>query len=293
MANQLKLQLMKAGLAVGATFTPTSVMHYLWTKMFTIRKRSLKPPHQQLLEEAVIQEMSVALFGQDSQKIVTYQWGQGAKTVLLLHGWESKAVDYYKLIPRLLDAGYQVLSLDFPAHGNSSGSQSSLPEFIMVLKAYLKQASKVDAIIAHSLGGTAAFTWLLEEAENTNEIQLQKLILMGSPFVPVRFFEGAFDFLGVHRRVRKRFYQKAKTKFGRGIQEYSLPTLDAGQLQAEVFGLYDDSDRVVNIKEAKTYHENNPQLHMHYFQGIGHHQMIKNEAIIQTCLKILNSHTPN
>ena len=288
MASQLKLQFMKAGLAIGATFTPTSVMNYLWTKMFTIRKRSLKPPHQQLLEEATVEEMKVPLFGQTSQSIVTYSWGKGAKTVLLLHGWESKAVDYYKLIPMLLKEGYQVLSLDFPAHGNSSGSQSSLPEFILVLKAYLKQASRIDAIIAHSLGGTAAFTWLLEETENAEAIQLQKLILMGSPFVPVHFFEGAFDFLGVHRRVRKRFYQKAKNKFGRGIQEYSLPTLKKEELKTEIVGLYDDSDKVVSIKEAKAYHQNNPQLHMHYFQGIGHHQMIKHEAIMETCLEVLS-----
>jgi len=279
---------MKAGLAIGATFTPTSVMNYLWAKMFTIRKRALKPPHQHLLEEATIGEIEVPLFGQTSQNIVTYSWGNGAKTILLLHGWESKAVDYYKLIPALLKEGYQVLSLDFPAHGNSSGNQSSLPEFILVLKAYLKKVSKIDAIIAHSLGGTAAFTWLLDETKDADAIQLQKLILMGSPFVPVHFFEGAFDFLGIHRRVRKRFYQKAKNKFGRGIQEYSLPKLAEKQLKTKIVGLYDDSDKIVHIKEAKTYHQNNPQLQMHYFQGIGHHQMIKNEAIIETCLEVLN-----
>ncbi len=292
MISQIKLRLMKVGLAIGATFIPTSVMHYLWAKMFTIRKRSLKPPHQKLLKEAITSELTVSLFDQVSDKIVTYEWGQGEKTVLLLHGWESKAVDYYKFIPRLLAASYRVLSVDFPAHGRSTGSQSSLPAFILALKTYLAQTSGIDAIVAHSLGGTAALTCLLNEAKNDQSNSIQKLILMGSPFVPVHFFEGAFDFLGVHRRVRKRFYKKAENKFGQSIHEFSLPKLASRQLHTQIFGLYDSSDKVVSIKEAKIYQQHNPELQMHYFQGIGHHQLIKSEAILETCLDILDSKIP-
>lgn len=287
MTSQFKLRLLKTGLAIGTVVTPTRVMNYLWDKLFTIRKRALKPPHQKILEDAETGTLEVTLFDENKQQIVTYVWGQGDKTVLLLHGWESKAADYYKLIPRLLEEGYRVLSLDFPAHGNSSGNQTSLPEFIKTVTQYFNQSQRVDAIVAHSLGGTAAFTWLLEQKDLKNALDVQKLILIGSPIVPVNFFEGAFNFLGIHRRIRNRFYQKAKRKFGKGIEDFALPVLESTNFQEKVVGLYDHSDKVVNIKEAKLYHQQNPNLSMRYFQDIGHHQMIKNKEIIASCMAIL------
>jgi pimeloyl-ACP methyl ester carboxylesterase len=259
-------------------------MNYLWGKMFTTRKRSLKPPHEKILAEAEQGSLEVTLFNNAKVRLTTYSWGTGKKTLLLLHGWESKAADYYKLIPLLVARGYKVLSLDFPAHGRSEGIQTSLPEFIKVVQAFMSQPPAIETIIAHSLGGTAAATWLGDQG-NT---QLKQLIMIGSPIVPKNFFEGAFNFFGIRNNVKALFYDKARRTFGKGIEDFTLQNEpNAHKQTAQVYGLYDVTDKVVSIEEVKAYTRQNSKMQMQYFDGIGHHQMIKNSEVIQACLGIL------
>lgn len=284
MKSNLKLQFIKTGLTLAAAFTPYKVMNYLWEKMFTIRKRALKPPHEQLLATATQSQLDVPLYDNRTAQVATYSWGEGDKTILLLHGWESKAADYYKFIPLLLAQGYKVVSLDFPAHGNSAGSKTNLIEFIAVVTQFFvaQSTSPVEAVIAHSLGGTAAFSWLSEQTQT----QVKKLIMIGSPIVPKNFFESAFDFLGVRRKVRDIFYQQAATTFGKRIDDLTLKPVNP-TATTQVFGLYDNTDHVVNIKEVKAYASASPALNIQYFTGTGHHQMIKNKEIMQASLDIL------
>lgn len=282
--NNLKLQLTKTGLALGALLTPYSVMNYLWGKMFTARKRSLKPPHEKILAQAEQGSFEVTLFDNAKVKLTTYSWGEGERTLLLLHGWESKAADYYKLIPLLVARGYKVLSLDFPAHGHSEGVQTSLPEFIKVVQTYMSQHPIIETIIAHSLGGTAAATWLNEQ----HNAQLKQLIMIGSPIIPKNFFEGAFNFFGIRNNVKALFYDKARHKFGKGIEDFALQNeLNTSKQTTQVYGLYDIKDKVVSIEEVKAYVTQNPTIQMQYFDGVGHHQMIKNSEVIQVCVDIL------
>lgn len=285
MTNNLKLKFIKTGLAIGAQVTPNQVMKYMWNKLFTARKRPLKSLHQAVLEQANTGYLTATLFNDETLELVTYTWGEGSKTVLLLHGWESKAVDYYQLIPQLLVRGYRVVSVDFPAHGNSPGKQSSLPEFIKVIHQFLQQEPLVEAIIAHSLGGTAALTWLLEQAQDTYPVK--KLIMIGSPIVPKKFFEGVFNFLNIRQRVRKLFYDRARNKFGKGIEDFTLQTLDNSITHAQIYGLYDATDRIVGVEDMKAYQKANHQLQVQYFQGIGHHHLIKDKEIINACIDIL------
>lgn len=284
MMNHLKLQLTKTGLALGALLTPHSVMNYLWGKMFTARKRSLKPPHEQILAEAKQESFEVTLLNNTKVRLTTYSWGIGTQTILLLHGWESKAADYYKLIPLLVARGYRVLSLDFPAHGHSEGQQTSLPEFIKVLQQYLNCHPEIETIIAHSLGGTAAATWL----SNQTNTQLKQLVMIGSPIVPKNFFEGAFNFFGIRNNVKALFYDKARNTFGKGIEDFTLQNKLNGSKQAtKVYGLYDTTDKVVAVEELKAYVSQNPTMQVQYFHGVGHHQMIKHPEVLQVCLSIL------
>ncbi|WP_299458867.1 alpha/beta hydrolase [uncultured Microscilla sp.] len=282
--SNLKLQLIKTSLTFGALFTPHRVMNYFWDKMFTTRKRSLKPPHTQILDTAKKGRFETTLFNNKPATIQTYSWGTGKQTILLLHGWESKAADYYKFIPLLLQQGYKVLSLDFPAHGNSDQIQTSLPEFIKVVRQYMQVHPEIEAIVAHSLGGTAAATWL---GEQTNA-KVKQLIMVGSPIIPKNFFEGAFNFFGVRHKVRTLFYAKARSTFGKGIEDFALANaLTTTNKATQVHGVYDIKDQVVSIDEVKIYANQNPAIHMQYFDGVGHHQMIKHPEVLQACLDIL------
>src|SRR4051812_46617824 len=49
-------------------------------------------------------------------------WGTGPK-ILLTHGWKDRGDHHQAFVPALRAKGFQVLALDGPAHGGSSGFQ--------------------------------------------------------------------------------------------------------------------------------------------------------------------------
>ena len=56
-----------------------------------------------------------------------------AQIALLVHGWESRATQMAPLVPDLQALGYQVIALDMPAHGHSSGSTTNVYAFAQTL----------------------------------------------------------------------------------------------------------------------------------------------------------------
>jgi pimeloyl-ACP methyl ester carboxylesterase len=55
-----------------------------------------------------------------------WEWGTGP-TVVLVHGWGSRAGRWATLAPSLLARRFRVITYDAPAHGTSPGRMASLP----------------------------------------------------------------------------------------------------------------------------------------------------------------------
>src|SRR4051812_26998235 len=55
----------------------------------------------------------------EGQELATWEWGTGP-TVLLVHGWGSRAGRFSALAAALVAAGFQVVAHDGPAHGTST-----------------------------------------------------------------------------------------------------------------------------------------------------------------------------
>ena len=46
-------------------------------------------------------------------------WGEGARTVYLVHGWGGRGAQLAALVEPLVEAGHRVVMFDMPAHGDS------------------------------------------------------------------------------------------------------------------------------------------------------------------------------
>ena len=88
-----------------------------------------------------------------------YRWGSG-KTVLLAHGWGSRA-SHMAFIGRYLAAsGFNVVAFDAPAHSsvdvNGKKTTSNMFEFCRAISAVTKNIGPVYGLIGHSLGAAAS-----------------------------------------------------------------------------------------------------------------------------------------
>lgn len=92
--------------------------------------------------------------------IATRSWGSGTP-VLLVHGWSGDQSDMFAYVPALTARGLRAVTLDLPAHGDSSGDFASIQDMATAIMAVVDHLdlsrSGADGFFAlgHSIGCAA------------------------------------------------------------------------------------------------------------------------------------------
>jgi pimeloyl-ACP methyl ester carboxylesterase len=140
------------------------------------------------------------------------QKGQGAKTLVFLHGFLEDHTIWLSLIEEFYQEDCKIYLLDLPCHGKSRfyGDYCSIPAIAQLLNSFFKAEKIQDAfVLGHSLGGYVG----LELAKLTN----LKLVLIHS-----NFWQDSIEKQG----DRNRFIEVARDNKIRLINEV-IPTLFA------------------------------------------------------------------
>lgn len=106
----------------------------------------------------------------------SYAWKGNDHIILLIHGWESNASRWEKMLPYLQKSGSTIVAIDGPAHGLSSGLEFNVPTYAAFIDVAAKKFQS-HAIIGHSIGGAASVYYQYKYQNN----RLQKMVLLGAP----------------------------------------------------------------------------------------------------------------
>lgn len=103
--------------------------------------------------------------------------GSGDRDALLIHGFNCDSGDWWEVAPRLVDAGYRVISVDLRGHGRSARDVDySLAAYAGDLMETVSRPPSVA--IGHSLGACVL-------AEAARELRPAKSILLDPPWSPI------------------------------------------------------------------------------------------------------------
>jgi dienelactone hydrolase len=94
--------------------------------------------------------------------IVTYGWGHGPDTVLLVHGWRGRASQFGPIVRELRAEGFRVVSFDAPANGESAGRHTDIRDYLAAIEALQARHGRFHLIVGHSFGALAALTAVRE-----------------------------------------------------------------------------------------------------------------------------------
>ncbi|MDB5283366.1 MAG: hypothetical protein JWO06_2441 [Bacteroidota bacterium] len=272
-------------LAIAGNIAPKTTIRVITKLMYSPTKRPLRPSHIECLNKAEKFKFLVPEFRNPKKKIKLscYSWGTGNKTVLLVHGWDAKALDFYKLIPALVDNGYKVVTFDGPGHGVSEGDRTNLVDFKEVMYKMIKEKIGIPyAIIGHSMGGGAAAYLLMDY-----DIKVKRLITITIPTVSKRYFEGLFAAVKAPLKLQKAFYQVMEEEFGEPIERYNLIERKEPIKAENILWIYDEDDEVVSIKDIRDFLVRRPQIKQLNVKGVGHYAVIKNKHVIEEIVSFL------
>ena len=215
---------------------------------------------------------------------VAWQWGDTAPWVVLLHGWGSHAARFGNFIAPLRAAGFSVIGIDAPAHGESPGRQSDLLRFRDCLAEVLRTHSPVHAVVGHSLGGGALLTVLAE----TREHHPDKICLFGVPSDMDYILESFAMMLSLEEPARDNLRKRFARRFGRMARDISVAAA-APHVRVPVLVVHDEEDNVAPIAQGMAVAAALPGATLLRTQGFGHSGALRDPATIERVVEFLRS----
>lgn len=93
----------------------------------------------------------------DGTPVVTYRWGDGPQTVLLVHGWRSRASRFASLVAALERPERTLVAFDAPGNGDTPGDRTSVLDYARIIRRLADRSPARPAVVAHSFGVLATF----------------------------------------------------------------------------------------------------------------------------------------
>ncbi|MCC3159884.1 alpha/beta hydrolase [Hymenobacter sp. 15J16-1T3B] len=213
--------------------------------------------------------------------LAAYEWNpQGQRTVLLVHGWEHRAAFWGILADGLVRAGYRVVAFDGPAHGDSPGRLTTLPEYARATQAVADWLGEVWGVVGHSFGA-ATTAGLPVHFNRAGTGTLPRLVLMSAPGDTPAVAQRFADLLGLSEAVVRRMARHIREQTGRDAESFNLTQAAGKARAARVLLLHDCQDESVPFAEAQAIARNWPGLVFHPTTGLGHNKIMRDQGVIR------------
>ena len=213
--------------------------------------------------------------------ILTYNWKGTGKTILLAHGWESNTHRWEVLINQLTALNYNIIALDAPAHGASSGKQFNAVIYSECIH-LTAEHYKADIIIGHSVGGMAT-GFYQNKYQNKN---LEKLILLGAPSEFTGVFKRYVDMMGYNKRIENGLNNLVLKRFNNLPSYFSLANF-AKNIDTKTLIIHDVEDKIIPYNDAQMIAENHKNASFITTTGYGHG--LRNEIVNNHILEYIAS----
>ncbi|WP_028871166.1 alpha/beta fold hydrolase [Psychroserpens burtonensis] len=235
------------------------------------RKIKLKEPEKDFLMTAFIEDIDY-----ENLNIMTYRWLGKKETILLAHGWESNSFRWKSLIERLKKLDYNIVALDAPAHGRSSGKLFNAVLYAECIHIVAKKFN-ANIIIGHSVGGMAtAFCKSKYELPSVN-----KLILLGAPSNFVGVFSRYTAMMGYNKRVSKAMDELIHERFKEKPEHFNAARFLENE-DTQGLLIHDKKDRIIPYSDAEDFKNYFKNATLISTEGFGHglrHEEVNNHII--------------
>lgn len=209
--------------------------------------------------------------------------GLPVRKALILHGFESSAINFDRYIRPLLRKGYEVLAVDAPAHGRSGGRQINAPLYKKTILAIYKKFGPVQSFMAHSFGGLC-LSLAMEEISHTPDY---RIVLIAPATETTTAIDTFFRFLKLDAGIRTEFEKVIIKKGGVTPAWYSIRRA-MKHIRARVLWVHDADDDTTPLSDAlKIKEDNHPNIRFVITKGLGHRRIYRDNKVTKEIVEFL------
>lgn len=249
---------------------------FAWWLFFTPIR--FQPP---LRELEAASNANIDTFHADGKKLTYYTWGSGP-IILMMHGWAGRGTQFHAFIQPLTKAGYQVISLDGPAHGKSEGKSTNVLEFASAIQALRNIVGPIEGFVGHSFGGLTGMYAV------QHGLDLKYLISIGSPTQAEMLLTEFSARINGSERVRRFIEKRVVKRIGMEFKEISIQHLLGHMPPIHYFNIHDQDDREVSVSHQAVIAKQFPGVVTKTTSGLGHMRVLKSAEVVQAVLEYIN-----
>lgn len=214
--------------------------------------------------------------------VTTYRWGDLDKPkILFIHGWSGRGTQCAYFIKPLLQAGFQVISFDGPAHGETPGKQTSILQFADVILQIDNKFGPFDAAITHSFGG------MLLAFAMTLGININRAVCICPPDSFDTIFAGFQRTLDIPDAVMEVVNTKFYATHGYKIRNDVSTVNTVTQLSNQALIIHDEDDTDVDISCGKKVADAWPNAKFISTKGLGHRRIMRDASVIEHAIDFI------
>jgi pimeloyl-ACP methyl ester carboxylesterase len=202
-----------------------------------------------------------------------WRWGQGP-TVLLMHGWGSRAGHLTTFAAALVEAGFSPVAFDAPAHGEAPGRRTCIPDIARAIDAVAKAAGPLHGILAHS-AGAAATALALRRGLVAGRVVF--LAPAGDPEGFTRTFAARLNLGPASMRAMR---ERAERRIGMRFADLNVRELARSQ-RAPLLVVHDRDDQEIRWTDGAGVAEAWPGAELVTTRGLGHRRVLKDEGVVE------------
>jgi pimeloyl-ACP methyl ester carboxylesterase len=170
------------------------------------------------------------------------EWGAGPP-ILLVHGWEGRGAQLGAFVDPFVEAGYRVVALDGPAHGDSQGRTTNGPEFADAIRTARDVVGPLAGVVSHSFGG---FTSLLAISRG---LTTDRLVVIAAPSSVAEVLAQFSDTIALPPRARPALQHELEAQVHAPMSSFEIEQF-ADSISVPTLIVHDTDDREVSYSHG-------------------------------------------
>jgi pimeloyl-ACP methyl ester carboxylesterase len=206
-------------------------------------------------------------------------WGPAdAPVVLLVHGWDGHAGQMRPLAEALRERGLRSVIIEMPGHGHAGGTRSTLPQFARaidyVASRLNQQGHAVRALVAHSLGATAA------AYAASRGLAIERLVLLAPAASPPAFTWMFAQAFGLSERTRAAMQARIEAREAMLMPLFEAPAVGP-RIGVQTLVVHDRHDAMNPFGDGQAYADTVSGSQLMATEGLGHRRILKDARVLE------------
>jgi len=246
-------------LQLKAIIAPKKAIEQAFNIFCTPQRGRATEKHQDFFDTALEEK-----FVTNNHEIQTYHWEGNGETIVLLHGWESNSFRWKSLVELLIKEDYNIIAIDAPAQGNSSGKYLNVPLYTACANDIIN-VHKPSILMGHSLGGMTAIYYQFKH----NNSDLKKILTLGPPSELSLVLKSFQMTLGLSTKFMTNMNSYLFKKFGFYAEQFSISEF-AKNIKTNGLLILEKRDKLAPFKYSKPIADNWENCELYTVENVGH-----------------------